>query len=125
MAVKVDDGDRTVGLVHAAEQGQRDGVVSAKGNDTGQGLALGRRSDLLRVGGRLTHENAVVALFDLLDGIGVVVPGRACQLPDSCFCKPMLSNSRCHRDVTAVKNRSPAVERVGLERNVVAAAVWT
>ena len=40
MAVKVDHRHWPVGTVDGSQQGQRDGVVAAKRDDTGQGLAL-------------------------------------------------------------------------------------
>jgi hypothetical protein len=73
MAVEVDDGDGSVGSVHAAEEGKGDGVVTAEGNDTGKRLSLLGWADLVGVCRRLAHEDAVVALFDLLDRILVVV----------------------------------------------------
>ena len=75
VGVEVDYGDWAVGFVHAAEERECDGVVTAEGDDTGEGLALGRRARSQGVGGWLAHEDAVVAFFDLLDGEGVVVAG--------------------------------------------------
>lgn len=66
MAVKVNDGNRTVSPVDRSQQGQSNGVITTQGNDAGQSLALLRRADLVRVGGWLARKDAVVALFDLV-----------------------------------------------------------
>ena len=71
--VEVDDRDRTVGTIHAAEQRQCDGVVAAQRDHTREGLALLRRARSRGIGGWLAHEDAVVAFLDLVDGVGVVV----------------------------------------------------
>jgi len=42
--------------------------------------------------GRFAHQDAIVAILNLLDGEGIVI--------------------RCHRDVTTVEHCRPAVERV-------------
>jgi hypothetical protein len=72
--VEVDHGDWSVGLVHAAKDGEGDGVVAAHGDDTRESLALLCKSRLFSVGGGLAHEDAVVAFFDLVDGPVWVVP---------------------------------------------------
>jgi len=72
--VEVDDCDRAVGAVHAAEQRQGDGVVTAESDHTRERLALLGGTLEVGVGVRLAHEDAVVAFLDLLDGPGVVVP---------------------------------------------------
>ena len=48
-------------------------MVAAQCDDTREGLAFLRRARSAGVGGGLTHEDAVVALFDLMDGVGIVV----------------------------------------------------
>ena len=40
MGIEMDDGDRAVGAVHAAEQRERDSMVSAESDETWQCLAL-------------------------------------------------------------------------------------
>lgn len=60
-----------------------------------------------------------MAFFDLLDGIGIVVAvglSVVSSVPSRRF------NVRCDWDVSAVKDCSPAVERVGVKGDVVAAA---
>lgn len=73
MTVEVDDSDWAVSLVHAAQQRQSDGVVTTHGNDTREGLALLRLAGNVSVRGRLAHQDAVVALLDLLDSPLIVV----------------------------------------------------
>lgn len=73
MAVKVDDGDRPVGAVDGPQQGEGDGVVAAEGDDARERLALDGRAALVGVGRRGAGEDAVVAVFDLLERPGVVV----------------------------------------------------
>lgn len=81
MAVEVNDADGTVFTVDAAQQRQGDGVVTAEGDDTRKRLALLGQTLHVRVGGRRTREDAVVALLDLLDGPGVVVPASPLSEP--------------------------------------------
>lgn len=73
MAVKVDDGDRTVGLVHAAKQRQRDCVVASHCDHARQGSTVLRWADFFCVGRRVAHENAVVTFLDLVDGPCIIV----------------------------------------------------
>ena len=86
MTVEVDDGDWPVCLVHAAEKRQSDGMVTTHGDDTRQGLAALRLTGHVGVGGRLTHEDAVVAFLNLLDSPLVIVTGlcisRSASYPD-------------------------------------------
>jgi hypothetical protein len=101
MRVKVNDAHRAISTVDRPQQRQSDGMITAKGDDTGQGLAVLSRALLLGIRPGLTGEDAVVSLLDLVKGIGVVVRGN--------------------RDITAVEDGGPAVEGVGLEGHVVAA----
>ena len=48
-------------------------MVAAKGDDAREGFALFRRTDSVRICGGRAHEESVVAFFNLLDGIGVIV----------------------------------------------------
>ena len=73
VAVEVDDADGAVGFVDAAEEGERDGVVAAEGDEAGEGFSLEGEALFVSVGVRRAHEQAVVAVFDLLDCIGIVV----------------------------------------------------
>lgn len=73
MAVKVDNSHRAVGLVDAPEQREGDGVVTTEGDDTWQ-RAAGAGNALVMSGCvGLTHEEVVVAFFNLLNGPGIVV----------------------------------------------------
>lgn len=72
--VKVNHSDWTISAVHAAKYGKGDGVVAAHGDDTWESLALCRQPRLFSVGGRLAHEDAVVAFLDLVDCPFRVIP---------------------------------------------------
>lgn len=72
MTVKVDDSDWAVCLVDTAQQRQRNGVVTSKGNDTWKCLASPRDTGIAGAGIGLAHQQAVMALLDLLDGPGIV-----------------------------------------------------
>lgn len=73
--VEVYDADGTVGLVDGAEERERDGVVAAEGYDARECPFVLGWADLLGIGGGCAGEEAVVALLDLLDCVGVVVAG--------------------------------------------------
>jgi hypothetical protein len=73
MRVKVNDAHGAISTVDRPQQRQSDGMVTAKGDDTGQGLAILSRTLLLGVRHGLAGEDAVVTLLDLVEGIGVVV----------------------------------------------------
>ena len=77
MAVEVDHADGAVGLVHAAHERERDGVVAAERDDARQRRALDRGPGPVRVGRRLAEEDRAVAVLDLLDGVLVIVPTSA------------------------------------------------
>lgn len=72
--VEVDHSDWAVSTVHGAQDGERDGVITAHCNNTRESLALLRESRLSGVGGGLAHEDTVVAFFDLVDCPVRVVP---------------------------------------------------
>lgn len=95
MRVEVDDADGAIRFVDAAEEGQGDGMVATEGDDAGKCLA--RLADARGVGscGRRASEEYVVPIFDLLESIGIVV--------------------RRYRDVSAVNDFAPEVERVGCQ----------
>ena len=71
----MDDGDGAVGAVDAAQEGERDRVVAAEGDDAWEGAAGFAGAGEVRVCAGGAGEEGVVALFDLLDGVGVVVAG--------------------------------------------------
>jgi hypothetical protein len=102
MRVKVNNRNWTISTIHRPQQRKRNRMITAQSNHTRQSLAMLAGTRGAGIGGRLTHQDAVVALFDLLDGPLVVVAR--------------------YWDVSAVDHCSPAVERVGVEGDVVAAA---
>ena len=73
MAIEVNDGDWAVRRINTSQQRKGDGVVSAEGYDSWEGLALERRASNVSIGGRLAGEDRVMPVFDLLQGICVVV----------------------------------------------------
>lgn len=75
VAVKVDDGYGTVFAVDGAQQGESDGVVTSQGDHTGKCFAVLRGTGLVGVGVGCPAQKEVVALLDLLKGIGIVVSG--------------------------------------------------
>ena len=103
VTVEVDDSHRSVCAVHAAEQRQSDGVITAHGDHTREGLIFLRKSRLVGVSGRVAHEDAVVAFFDLVNSPLRIVGSNG--------------------DIAAVDDSSPAVEWVGGERHVVTSTV--
>lgn len=92
----MDDGDGTVGAVHAPEQGKRDGMVTSEGDYTRESLAVLGNAWLFCGGLWVSHQDTVVTLFDLVESPGVVVG--------------------CHRDVAAVDDLGPGGLSVLLER---------
>ena len=99
MTVEVDDSHRPIGAVHAAKQRQSDGVITAHGDHTWEGLVLLCESRLVSVSGRVAHQDAVVAFFDLVDSPFRVIGSDW--------------------NITAIDDRGPAVEWVGGKRDVV------
>ena len=79
--VEVDDANGTIGFVDGAQERERDGVVAAEGYDAGQGLFVFGGANLFCICGGCAHEEAVVAFFDLLDCVGVVVAGDLSAFP--------------------------------------------
>ena len=76
MRVKVNDGDWPVGSVDGPQQREGDGVVTPECDDARKRLALFCRTELLRIRLGSTRKDAIVALFDLVEGIRVVIPAR-------------------------------------------------
>jgi hypothetical protein len=82
-------------------------VVAAEGDDAGEGLAGFAYAGLLGGGGGAARQERVVAVFDLLQGVRVVVGG--------------------YGDVPAVEDFAPEVEGVGVEGSgggLVVVVVW-
>jgi hypothetical protein len=64
-----------VGFVDAPEQWERDGVVTTERDDTREGLAGLADAWLLGCGVGGTGQEGIVAIFNLLEGVCVVVAG--------------------------------------------------
>lgn len=73
VAVEVDDGDRSVGPIQTAEDGESDGMVASEGYDAGECLSGLGEAFLVGICEGPSHEDAVVAFFYLADGPFVVV----------------------------------------------------
>lgn len=74
MAVKVDDSNGSVFAVDGAEEGKGDSVVTSESDHTGECLAVLGRTRLVGVGVGSAAQEQVVALLNLLEGIGIVIP---------------------------------------------------
>src|SRR5690349_16949082 len=79
MTVKMNDTNRAVGSVHAAEERKRDRVVATKGDYSWKSFAMLRDPLFVRIGKRITHQQAVVTFFNLLEGIGIIIATGWCQ----------------------------------------------
>jgi len=79
MAVEVNYADRTIRPIDTSEERQSDCMVTAKRYDSRQCFSLQGRALLFCVGSWLATEKQIVALFDLLDSVRVIVPG-SCQI---------------------------------------------
>jgi hypothetical protein len=51
-------------------------MITTEGDNAGKGLACPGQSWLVGIGKRLTHENTVVAFFDLLNSPCIVIAMR-------------------------------------------------
>ena len=71
----MNDADGAIGFIYGAEQRECDCMVTAQSDDTGKGFAFSGRAEFVCVGLRAAHEELVMAVFDLLDGVGVVIAG--------------------------------------------------
>lgn len=76
-----------------------------------------RNSGLLRIGGRVSHENTVVAFFDLVQSPGVVVSTHSYQ--QAPFPGHAIRSLRSHWNVSTIDHFRPAGEWIGIERDVV------
>jgi len=104
MTIKMNNRNRSIGLLHAPEDRQHNGMVTAKRDNPRQYLpTFGRALSLLVRSVRWRPgQEAVVPLLNLLDGVCVIV-GR-------------------DGDIAAVQDSRPGVEGVHGEEGVVAAA---
>jgi hypothetical protein len=120
MRVEVNDCDRTIRLIHAAEKRQSNSVVASERYHPRKRLAMLRDSKLFSISGRFTHENRIVAFFDLVDGPGIIVPISTSELQT--LPETGSHNSRRNRNITTIQYLCPRVERIRIERDVVSAA---
>ena len=121
--VEVDYGYGAVGFVDGAQEGERDSVVAAERYDAREGLFVLCGANFFCICGGCAHEEAVVAVFDLLDCVGVVVAGGYVSVVLFELCASLgRRDVRCNRYVAAVDHCGPTVERIGVQGDVVAAA---
>lgn len=73
MTVEVNHRDGPIGAVDGPQKRQGDGMVSAKGDDTGQSPPLGCRASFISVCGGGSGQDLEMAFLDLLEGPCVVV----------------------------------------------------
>jgi hypothetical protein len=73
MAIEMNNTDRTIGAVDAAEERESDGVVATQGNQPWKRLALLRPPFDACIGLGLTGEERIMAFFNLLKSIGIVI----------------------------------------------------
>lgn len=100
-------------------------MVTAQRDDTGKCLAFLRGAELVRVGGGGTREDAVVAFLNLVESPSVVVPEEAPLIIQGIQVLGSWEDVRGDWDITAVEHSSPAVERVGVQGDVVPSAEAT
>jgi hypothetical protein len=108
MGVEVDDGDWTIGAVDAAEERQGDGVVASQGDDAGEGMSFLADAQGGGVRGGGTLQDAVVAFFDLLEGVGVVVAGSLISLLLETRRTGTRGRSRLTKSQEYLHNQSPS-----------------
>jgi len=77
MAVEVDHGHRSIRAIDRAKQRERDGVVTAKSDQTRQGLSIESRSLLVSICRRLAREEVIMSMLDLLERVRVII-SRQC-----------------------------------------------
>ena len=65
-------------------------MVAAEGDDAGEGSAVFGGAFFVGIGEGLAHEEGVVAFFDLLDGVRIVVSKTPYQHPSSTSLSPIL-----------------------------------
>jgi hypothetical protein len=92
-------------------------VVTTKRDDTRERPALDGGATLVGICRRSTGQEVEVSLLNLVKGPGVVISSRS-QCPVLRI-RWVWSALRSDRDITTVKDSSPAVERVGGQGDVV------
>jgi hypothetical protein len=91
----MDDRDGSVSLIHGAQKRQGYSVVTSESKDTRQCLSVLGDTSCVCVRSRLSHEDTVMAFFDLLQSPLVVIAR--------------------YRDITTIDDSGPSIERVRLE----------
>lgn len=91
MTVEMNNRHRPISLINTPQQGQCDGMVTTKGNDTGKGLSSTRNTRFIRVSVRLAHQDTIVSFFDLFNCPGVVVSVARLALSSSIHTGAVLS----------------------------------
>ena len=76
----MNDADGAVGFVYRTEQRECDCMVTAQSNDTGERFAFQCGANFVCIGLRAAHEELVVAILDLLDGVGIVITGMGISI---------------------------------------------
>lgn len=126
MAIEMNDGNRPIASIDASQQRQGNGMITPKRDDSRKGLAVLGRTCFIRCRCRLTSQDGVVSLFDLTKGVFIIIPSLCIQSPQHArfliLDRPWCIDSRRHRDISTVQNFGPAIERVRVQRNIVAAA---
>ncbi len=74
--VEMNNTNWAVRFVDGAEEGQRDGVVAAEGDDAWECFLSEGGAGEGGGGHGCSHQEGIVAIFDLLDCVGVVVTSR-------------------------------------------------
>lgn len=74
MTIKMNYCNRPIGLVETPQQGKGNGMVAAHGDDAREGFSSSRETVFIGVSVGFAHEEAVVALFNLLDCPCVIIP---------------------------------------------------
>jgi len=102
MRIEMDHRHRPVGPIDRPQQRQRNRVITPESDDPRKGGLLQRRAGLVGVRLGLPRQDAVVAFFDLAEGVSVVVRGDG--------------------NIAAVDHFGPAAEGIGVEGDIVSSA---
>jgi hypothetical protein len=89
MAVKMNHTNGSIFTVDATQQREGNGMITTKSNQSRKSLALLRPTCNIRICLRCPREKVVVAFFNLLERIGVIIAGARCQY----FCVMVLRMS--------------------------------
>lgn len=100
-------------------------MVAPEGYDAGECPFVLGWADLFGICGGCPHEEVIVTVLDLLDCVGVVVAGYVLSVLASVLRGVAFEGSdvRCDGYVSTIDHGGPTVERIGVEGDVIAAAV--